>query len=228
MEELDITTVASSGSATTDYDIAFFNLITHVDEATQPLAKAALKDRVAELEPKILAILEAYKVSIIKGTVASMADVKPRHEWRVDRNELIGYRGTYTYDFKTDSMDVISKIYDELGSLHNVTLGVPNFSLKNPDALNKAALKDGWNKVCDRFADQCDIFGLDPNDYDIAHWQVDYSDAPAVKKAATATNTFRAVANAIPQDEVEDQTIELIIPSTKVTIGLSVSFKKKK
>lgn len=228
MELLDVTTVASSGSATTDYDIAFFSLTTHVDAESQPLAKLALKDRVVELEPKIQAILETYKVSVIKGTISSMNDVKPRHEWRGDRNELIGHRGSYSYEFKTDSMEVVSKIYDELSSLHNVTMPTPNFSLKNPDALNKTALKDAWKKVCDRFSDQCDVFGLEPNDYDIAHWQVDYSDTPAAKKAAAA-QPFRAAANAIGQaeDALEERAIELIIPSTRVSVSLSVSFKKK-
>lgn len=227
MEELDVTTVVSSGSATTDYDVAFFSLITHVNEATQPLAKLALKDRVAELEPKILAIMETYKVSIIKGTVSSASDVKPQYEWRGDRNELIGYRGSYIFEFKTDSMDVVSKIYDEFSSLHTVTMPIPNFSLKNPDALNKIAFKDAWRKICDRFSDQCDVFGLDPNNYDIAHWQVDYSDTPAVKKAVT--QPFRAVGNAFGQaeDTLEEKVIELIIPTTRVSVSLSVSFKKK-
>jgi uncharacterized protein YggE len=228
MEDLNVTTVSSSGVATTDYDIAFFSLITHVDETTQPLAKLALKDRLAELEPRIKAIMETYNVSVIKGTLVSAVDVKPRYEWRGDRNELIGYRGTFIYEFKTDSMNVISKIYDELSSLHNVTVCAPNFSLKNPEALNKEALKDAWRKVCDRFSDQCDVLGLDPNNYDVAHWQVDYSDVALTKKAPPGT--LRAAANAMPQtgeEAAEDRAIELIIPNTKVTVNLSVSFKRK-
>lgn len=229
MNKSIVTSVAAMGEAETEYDLAHFTISLFVDGETSAIAKDRLKDRADGLTRAIAAILDSHSAMIVAKSLKTQVNVSPTYQWdeNAGRNVPSGYRGVYTYQFKTDAMAKISKVYEELVVLHNVQVAAPIFFLKNEDALNRDALKNAWGKVKERFVEQCEILGKNPGHFEIASWQTDYSDAIYKNKShkqAAAPQALRAM-DADEADVIEP--IEIVIGSARVTMNLSVSFTEK-
>lgn len=225
MDNVIVTTVAVTGSAETHYDLATFSLSLVVNDATVPAAKARLKEKIAVLDEEIKLIFENHQLKIVKDMTASSVNVQPKYNWENNRNVQDGFQATYYYQFQTESMDKINQVNEELSSLHEVTVNAVISTLKNSDRLNKKALKNAWKKISERFADECDVFGLLPENYEILNWTASYADTPRpiVKKGSRDDITLAL------DDEVAGKTasVNLIVNMAKVTVTVNVSFKKK-
>jgi len=221
-----VTTVSATGETEGKYDLATFSLVLTAEDALVPGVKLRLKTKIDELEDALKFIIDDLKVKLVKDSTRTNMNVQPKYHWDNNNNRVNdGFSGTYTLSFQVESMDKINQIYEALSNLHEVTLHSPSFQLKSVDRLNKKALKNAWKKVTERFADECEVLGLTPTDYEIESWEATYSDskrpvAPAGARLAAA----RMVQDA---DEMVDDAIDITPGAAKVNVGLNVSFKKK-
>ena len=146
--------------------------------------------------------------------------------------------------------------YANLSVLEGVQNATPNFSLKNTEKLNVKALAKAWEKVFKRFADECKVLGLSPDDYRVASWEVSYSDSHRTGRSARAARSSRgntlALASAGPSammmsavgGDLEGAPVgatmdlggsapsapallEIVVGKASVTVNLNVSYVKK-
>lgn len=241
---MQATTVAAQGEAKTDYNLAGFSLSLTSLEETVPLAKADLKKKVDELALAIGTMKTKLDVEFVKNSIRSSSNVNPVHEWETinGKNQQVfrGYRATYSYSFQVDDLEKVSKIYDTLTFLKEVSTSSPSYAIKDStrDRLNKKALKHAFEKVTDRFETECAVLGLSPSDFEVFSWETSYSDSrrsdrvagarPAMAmRAMAAHDGLESVGSAMGGGYDEDNSLELVAGQAQVTVNLEVGFSRK-
>lgn len=240
---MQATTVAAQGEAKSDFNLAGFSVSLTATEADVPSAKVQLKKKVDALLESLEAMKTKLDLKFVKNSIRASSNVQQQWEWEKvkgkDQNVLKGYQASYSYSFQIDDLDKVSKVYDTLTSLPEIRVGSPYYSLKNQEKLNKKALKDAFQKVSDRFADECAVLGLDPADFEIVTWETSYSDSRRSDRVASsmkARSARAAVAMSYSADIVEssamggggdDSELELVAGQAQVTVNLEVGFARK-
>jgi uncharacterized protein YggE len=238
---MQATTVAAQGEAKTDFNLAGFSVYLSALEADVPTAKTELKKKVDALMESLDAMRTKLDLKFVKNSIRASSNVQQQWAWEKvkgkDTNVLKGYQATYSYSFQIDDLDKVSKVYDTLTSLPEIRVGSPSYSLKNQDKLNKKALKDAFQKVSDRFADECNILGLNPADFEIVTWETSYSDSRRSDRVAAGMKAHRmsaTVAMAYSADDVVESAagggsseLELVAGQAQVTVNLEVGFARK-
>lgn len=236
---MQATTVAAQGTAETPYNLAGFNISLHADGSTVPMAKLKLKKQVDALMEALTAMKKDLSLEFVKNSIRSSSHVQEKWEWLKNKNEFRGYDASYSYHFQVSDLDQVSKIYDILTSLQEVRVQSPYYALKNADKLNKKALKHAFEKVTERFESECKILGLNPSDFEIASWEVSYSDsrrsdrvANAARRAAAAPAAMAVAAAASLESAsgggAEDsEPLELVTGLASVTVNLEVGYARR-
>lgn len=223
-----VTTVVASGDAEASHDLATFNLTLIAEDSLVPAVKLRIKTKIDDLDQALKTILETHQVKIVKDSLRTQISIQPKFNW--DDNGMRipdGFQATYSLSFQTDSMDKMNLIYEELTSLHEVSVNSPFFALKNAERLNKKALKNAWKKVSERFLEECSILNLDPLHYEVASWEAVYADSPRMMPGIRKLAVMDMPAQYNAMEFVENNPINIVPGSAKVTVNLSVSFKKK-
>jgi len=242
---MQATTVAALGEAETDYNLAGFTVSLVAHGTTVPTAKARLKKQVDALTEALDALKAKLNLTFVKNSIRASSNVG--EDWQYNQskreNEFKGYQATYQYSFQIDDMEQVSAVYDTLTSLQEVTTSSPHWSIKDKtrNKLNNKALKDAWAKVTERFQSECEILGLDAADFEIASWEVNYSDSQrsgrvgahtnrvAAMRAASLESAPIAVAAAAPAGGgvAEDDVLELVVGKATVHANLEVGYARK-
>jgi uncharacterized protein YggE len=155
-----------------------------------------------------------------------------RHWNKTDETyEIVGYTATYTATWKTDTMEMVSDIYERFASLpvkdiHDFAVANPTFKVKDVNALHRAALTDAWEKSKALFQQETTILGIDPTSLEISAYQPHYDTSESDER-----NNVRAFAAAgAPMRKTlggggEGETIQLTPGKAKIRVSLAVSYR---
>lgn len=249
---MEATTVAAQGTAETAFEHAGFGLTLTGLNSSPVAAKRVLAEAIAELNTTLDGLKTNLDFEFVKNSVQTNSSVSPRHEWENSVQVFKGYQVYYTMYFEIDDLDLVSKVYDALTSLTTVGDSVkvqvtsPHFSItpRTRERINKKALKKAWEKVEERFETECGILGLDPNAFEVATWEVSYSDSRRSDRVSDRLVGSRAVAAGAPirpfaslsgesvesammLDGGDAPIIEIQIGQATVTVNLEVGFARK-
>lgn len=193
---MEVTTVAAQGEAEAPFNLAGFSLQLTSLASTVPTAKKQLGSAITELNNSVELMKAKLGLEFVKNSVRSNSHVREQHEWRNNVNEFLGYEVTYSLSFEITELDQVSRVYDTLTSLDSVadgkrvkmSVGSPNFSVKRQtrERLNKKALKEAFARVTNRFEAECQVLGLNPTNFEVGTWEVNYSDSRRAPKAPHA------------------------------------------
>src|SRR5579885_1776671 len=240
---MQATTVAALGQAETDYNLAGFTVSLVSHGTTVPTAKARLRKQVDALNEALDALKTKLNLTFVKNSVRATSNVG--EDWQYNqtkrKNEFKGFQARYSYSFQIDDMEQVSAVYDTLTSLSEVTVSSPHWLLKEKtrNRLNSKALKDAWSKVTERFESECEILGLNPADFEIASWEVNYSDSRrsgrvgahtagvARAYAASATLESAPIAVAGGAGYSDDEPLELVVGKATVHANLEVGYARR-
>lgn len=240
---MEVTSVTATGEAEAPFNLVGFSVLLSEVASSVPLAKAKLKNKIADLDTALSALLTRLGIEMVKDSLHSSSQAAEKHEYVKNEYVSLGQEVSYSLSFQISDMDRVNEVYDALTSLDYIKVGQPIYSIKNREGLNKKALKNAFKKVQDRFEMECNIFKLDPNSFDIATWEVTYSDTRRTTKhveravrgaAGGAAPSAAPAAVAMSADLVEGSalggsrgTINLVSGLAKVTVNLEVSYKLK-
>ena len=241
---MQATTVAAQGEAKSDFNLAGFSVTLESLKQDVPTAKSDLKKKVDALVEALEAMKTKLDLKFVKNSIRASSNVQQQYEWETvnkkQQQVLKGYQATYSYSFQIDDLDKVSKVYDTLTSLKEVRVSSPYYALKNMDKLNKKALKDAFQKVAARFADECNVLGLNPADFEIFSWETSYSDSHrsdrvSGMKSRAAGGARAMMAMAVADEGVgaafgsagEDDELELVAGQAQVTVNLEVGYARK-
>jgi|SRR6185436_6293636 len=231
MENKIVTTVAAIGEAEANYDVATFTLSILVEDVLLSSVKDRLQNQITTLDQIVKEMLELHQIKI-KDSINTDTSIISKLRWDNIRVENVpdGFQGVYCIKFQTESMDKVSSLYNELSLLHNVTVQKPAFSIKNSDRLARKALKNAWKKVNERFTDECEILGLNVDDYEIMNWDVLYPDSQ--KNSLLLGHKKPYVEVGLIGQEIQNPALIVNVNAevakvAKMSVNLNVSFKKK-
>lgn len=249
---MEATTVAAQGIAETAYDHAGFGLSLSGLSTSPTAAKRILAEAIAELNTTLDGLKSNLSFEYVKNSVQTSSNVQPHFEWENNTQKFRGYQVYYGMYFEIDNLDLVSKVYDALTSLVSVgddvkvSISSPTFSItpRTRERLNKKALKKAWEKVEERFETECDVLGLDPMAFEVATWEVGYSDSRRSDRVSNrlAAGGARAMAAGAPAAEMFSPQIEsaafdtaggaapiieIQVGQATVTVNLEVGFARK-
>lgn len=194
---MQATTVAAQGTAETAFDRVTFSVSLSEDADTVPAAKVKLGKAIEALNEAVESVKKNLNLEFVKNSVRTSSNTQENWEWvgrSNNKRELQGYTMNYVLSFDVDDLDVVSRVYDALTSIPKIQVRQPAFWLKNRDRLNKKALKQAQKKVEERFAMECEILGLQPDQFEIASWETNYSDSQRSDRVAKGVRAFAAAA----------------------------------
>lgn len=238
------TTVAARGEVETTHNLVTFSVSLNETASNVPSAKAKLKKHVDALQAALDDMKKRLDLDFVKHSIRASSNVQEQYEWnrKTNENEFKGYLASYSYQFQIDDLDQVSAVYDTLTSQEEVTVQAPYFGLKEKtrDKLNAKALKVAHEKVTARFESECEILGLNPADFEIASWEVTYSDSQRSSRVAKSARAASArmlggapAAAAYAAAPIEgaanggDDAIELVVGQAVVSANLEVGFARK-
>ena len=145
-----------------------------------------------------------------------------KHDW-VDK----GYKATYSVSFESTTPDEASNIYDKLLNLEGFTISAPTFRLKKQEGLKLEALKDAWLRLKQRFETECAVVGVDPTNYEILTWHVNYQQNQNVGAYGSKMVTMSAAASPM-EGGTRDEDDGLIQASKAlITVHMVVTYALK-
>lgn len=228
---MQATTVAAQGTAEVPYNLAGFSVSLHSTGSSVPLAKAKLKKQVEDLMTALDTMKKDLSLEFVKNSIRSSSSVQERWEYVKNNREFKGHDASYNYSFQIDDLDQVSKIYDILTSLPEVRVSSPHYALKNADKLNKKALKKAYEKVSERFESECNIFSLNPSDFEIVSWETSYSDSQRSDRVGASTRSAMgapaAMAMAAGAPMNSSDPLELVTGLASVTVNLEVGYARR-
>ena len=235
---MQVTSVTATGEAEAPYNLVGFNVSLSELASSVPLAKSKLKGKIAALDTALTELLTNLKLEMVKNSLRTSSTANEKHEWVKNEHKLLGQEVTYSLSFQIAEMDRVNEVYDALTSLDNIKVGSPVYTLKNREKLNKKALKNAFEKVQARFEMECGIFSLNPADYEIATWEVSYSDSrrnPHVQTKARAMSAGVAMAAPVGGAAIESASapgvlgdgLNLVSGLANVSVNLEVTYQPK-
>jgi len=186
---MQATTVAAQGTAETKFNQVTFSVHLSEEAATVPLAKKKLTAAIDGLNESLDSVKKELSLEFVKNSIRTSSNTQEHWEYvgKNNNREFQGHIINYSMVFSIDDLDMVSKVYDALTSIPKIKVMPPAFSLKNHDRLNKRALKAAQKKVVERFAMECEILGLNPDEFEIASWEATYSDSQRSDRVAKGT-----------------------------------------
>jgi hypothetical protein len=224
----NVTSISARGFVVADFDTATFSLSFNEFAPKAREAKTKLKKGVEKittaidsLKKKGLEIMATYYRSNISVQPHSVYN-QTSHQW-----EVKGQKATYTVTFQTSTLEMVNEVYDVLSELdvNEYTVNSPTYSVRAEAALKQQALEDAWKVAQVLFANQCNVLGLDPKNYSVSTWQVNYggNEHHGFAKGRNFTNGL-AAGGAAPGGE--DDAIELNAGRAVVDVVLTANYSK--
>lgn len=235
---MQATTVAARGLAEAPYTVAGFSLSLSDKAKTVPSAKAKLKNKVDDLNKVLEGLRSKLGFEYVKNSLRTSSSVQEEYEYRVNKNEFIGYVVSYSLSFQIDDLDKVNAVYDALTSLAEVKVASPSFGLKTAqrEKLGKKALKNAFSKASERFATECKVLNLNPNDFEISNWEVTYGDSQRGNRVA-AGMAARSTSNSYHSDDVIESAVggaasgsnslDLVAGLAEVVVNLEVGYARR-
>ncbi len=160
-----LTTVNATGVAFADYDSICFNVSVEVKGEDSASADAKLDRFIGAIN----ATIDAFEKSgghVDRKTLRAVPDIAPNTYNDRETGEEVtkGYNGTYQLTFWSDSIGRAGKLKSEFTAIDGVSVSVTS-KVKDPAPVQKAAFRAAKAKVDQRFADECDVLGLNPANY---------------------------------------------------------------
>jgi imidazole glycerol phosphate synthase subunit HisF len=225
----NVTSINARGFVVADFDTATFSLSFNEFAPKAREAKTKLKKGVEKITTAIDA-LKKKGLEILATHYRSNIAVQPNsvynqgtHQW-----EVKGQKATYTVTFQTPTLEMVNEVYDVLSELdvNEYTVNSPAYSVRAEAALKQQALEDAWKVAQVLFANQCSVLGLDPKNYSVSTWQVNYSgnDHGGFSKGRNAMNSYAAGGSA--GGGGEDDAIELNAGRAVVDVILIANYSK--
>lgn len=214
------TNVNASGKAVADFDTARFQATIRGEGTTGMLAKenAAGPSKILR---SFYDVLE--KEGLVEKLKTSLS-VQPKYEHDSKKgSKLVGYIASFTLSFHTTGLEKVSEIHDKLTSLERVEAASPTFDVKNKEDLSRSALKKAFQKSEKRFKDECEIFGLDRNLFQINSWNARYSED---NDNVGIGRSYALSASPAPSQQEPD--FEINPGKAEITCSLAVSYAWKK
>ena len=184
---MEATTVAAQGIAEDVFNHATFNVSLSGLSDTPVAAKQLLAGAIEQLNATVENMKTKLGLEFVKNSVTKNSNVSPHYEWDDDKRvqEFKGHQVSFGMSFSIDDLESVNGVYDTLTSLETVgdnvrvTVGAVIFSItsRTRDRLNKKALKKAFKNVQDRFDAECQVLGLVSSDFEIATWEISYSDS---------------------------------------------------
>lgn len=239
------TTVAATGEADAPYNLATFTLVLMREGETQIEAK----EKITTLAEEFYAILDDLEnnlgVKIVKDSLTANPSSQLNQVWENGVRVVKGHNSYYHITFQVSTLDKVSLVYDKLSNLDGIQMSSPHFSLKNSDKLNGKALAKAWLKVTARFAEECKVLGLNPEDFQVASWETSYSDSHRTGRRLSAAKSARGIQLQSFSDlgggeaAIESApgaafatgsspaVLEIVVGRASVEVNLNVSYVKK-
>lgn len=236
MATTHFTTVTSSGIATANYDIATFRVSMSTVGKTPIEAQDKLRKNVA-IGKGVFDALITKGMHIIEDSMKIDRSNHVQREWNkaTETYEVVGYAATYTMTFKTDTMEMVSEIYEKLASVplkdvRDYQISKPSYKVKDVNALHRTALANAWEQSKELFQQETTILGIDPATLEISAYQPHYDASEADEMARGGE--IRAFAAAAGRKTLggggnEEETIQLTPGKAKIRVNLSVSYRVK-
>jgi len=232
------TTVAAYGLAEAPYTIANFSLSLHAKGKTVPVAKERLKEQIEGLNNSIEELKKKLNLKFVKHSLHTASSVQEDYEYKANKHEHVGYIVNYNLSFQIDDLDKVNEVFDALTSLDKVRVGNPTFGLKpsQRERLGKKALKDASTKAAERFATECEVLGLNPNDFEIVSWEATYHDSQRSDRVTHMAKSARRTSNAYYEGAVAASAyaagggggeIDLVSGQAEVNVNLEIGYARK-
>ncbi len=222
-----VTQIDAKGFVTADYDTATFFLSFSELAPKAKAAKDKLKAGVAQIT-KTLEALQAKGLTWGKTTFRTSVAVNPDYVYNNNThvNELKGQKATYAVTFQTQNLELVNEAYDVLSELdlREYSVSSPVYSVRAVAELKQQALADAWSTAQVLFTNQCRVLDKEPNDYEVASWQVNYNGGGSMGKGRNFTNGMVG-AQAASFDS--DDAIDLNSGRAVVEVLLSASYVRK-
>lgn len=236
---MQATTVAARGSAEAPYTIANFSISFFSKGNTVPIAKARVKSQIEKLNGALLNIKEQLSLEFVKNSVHTHSQVQENWEYNNNKRTMFGYVLTYSLSFQIEDLDKVNQVFDILTSLPESSVSNPTFGLKQlqREKLSKKALKNAFDKACERFETECKVLGLDVSDFEISNWEATYhdsqrSDRVAARATSNATYESASLATAGGAGPVGAtgsamDAIDLVSGLAEVAVNIEIGYSKK-
>jgi Uncharacterized conserved protein len=235
---MEATTVAAAGLAETEYTIANFSVSLSAKGTTVPTAKSRLKSQIEALNAALTELKEKLALEFVKNSVRTSSNVQEDWNYSNHKNEMVGYVVTYSVSFQISELDKVNEVFDALTSLSNVRVANPTFGLKpaQREKLSKKALKNAFDKARDRFETECQVLGLNAEDFEICSWEATYHDSQRGDNVGRRLSA-RALSNSLEGAPIaaaasalgggsSDQ-IDLVSGLAEVNVNLEVGYARK-
>lgn len=223
----NVTTISARGFVTAEYDTASFAMTFSEVAPKAKAAKAKLKKGVEQ----VTSTLETLKKSglvMLASTYRTSVTVAPNWVYndKTRRNDLEGQKATYTVSFQTQTLEMVNDVYDALSELdlNELNLGAPTHSVRAEAELKQQALEDAWRVAQVLFANQCKVLGLNPSNYTVNSWQVDYSGQTYGKFRNSTNAVAMSAGGGFSADE--DDAIEINAGRARVEVTLTVNYSR--
>jgi uncharacterized protein YggE len=175
--------VTAKGSAETEFTSATYRATVVTSGKTGPQAKE-----------KALPIIEKIRAAVLKhGTSAGLDTGRMKTTFGVDvethrqTGEFIGYRATYTAEFKGTNIREAPAVHDALTSIEGVQSGTPVYHVNDGVEVHAKAFADAVGKAKAKFSAQCKGLGIDPEYFEVLSWTIQ-EDMPRGKTLSFQAN----------------------------------------
>lgn len=225
-----VTSINARGFVVADYDTATFSLSFNEFAPKAREAKTKLKKGVDKITTAIDA-LKAKGLDILVTHYRSNVQVQPHYVYdrTTGEHKLQGQKATYSVTFQTPTLEMVNEAYDVLSELdvNEFTVNSPVYSVRKESDLKQQALEDAWKVAQALFANQCKVLGLDPSNYSVSTWNVNYGgqDHHGFAKGRNFMNSTVAAAP-MGGGGYEDEAIDLHTGRAVIDVVLNVSYVK--
>lgn len=218
-----ITTVAGEGSALGRFDRVQFNVTIRGSGKTSVEAKQGIKEPLANLQ-SLLKESENEGVEFAKDKTVSPYNISREMRWddEHDRQVFSHYAATYSLRFIVMGTESVTVMMDKLTEIDGLEVASPTFMMGTDQqrALAKEALKFAVEDAKANFAQQCELIGKNPDDFEVWQWSQNRFGGTGLQGAAGGTGPVGAL------DSVKNYASRIVVSSgeARVTANISLGF----
>ena len=220
-----VTTQSATGIAQGKFDNVSFNILIEGRGNTGPEAKNQTREAVEALQTA-LNQLKSQGITFKDNEDRSTLRLSKEHRYdeETGRNIFSGYLACYTLKVVSEDVEKTSEIQDVLTSISGAEVASPQFGQEPTTrrSLQKIALSSAFEVIRERLAEECEVLGLNVNDFEIESYNVNYTQQrPNAYSNANfvAEDAFEAAGGGAP--------IEIKSGLADVGVTLNVSWRRK-
>lgn len=214
-------TVEITGTGTAD---AKFTKVTYaVRVAQNGRTGPEAKERARPIIENVLKVLKEHadQAGIDPESIKSLLSVEEvsSYDHNTRENVFGGYRASYSLTFSGSNVDEASKLHDALTSIDDARASSPAFEIGSNDELLLHATTRAFAAANSRFRMECEVLGLDPDDYEIRTWSTGHDHGTRAKSLGLEA--------AVAMDAPMAAPIEIRAGKAVRSVTLTVSYARK-